>query len=297
MSSPSFVTEIPEDAVTTLQRDLVEQGFELSDAPHAYFSAKKTGVSVTLYTSLKLVVQGKGKDDFIAFYLEPNILKSFHYTNKMAYVDQTARIGIDESGKGDFFGPLCIAGVYADTKAIEKLVGWGAIDSKKLSDQKVEKIARDIRKELIHTTVQIFPEKYNELYAKFGNLNHLLAWGHATCIETLMGQTGCKEVTIDQFASEYVVESALKKKNLFPNLTQRHYGESDVVVAAASILARDAFVQGLKKLGEKYQIILPKGASALVKEVAKKVYAEHGEVGLKMIAKAHFKTYNEVIHA
>lgn len=296
MSEPPFVAQIPSDLVAKFKEDLLEQGFSLSEAPYALFSAKKNGVNLTLYTSLKLVVQGKGKEEFIAFYLEPELLQSFHYTNKLAYVDQTARIGIDEAGKGDFFGPLCIAGVYADSQAIEKLVNWGVIDSKKLSDVKIVKLASCIKKELIHTSVSIFPEKYNELYPKFGNLNRLLAWGHATCIETLMRQTGCEVVTIDQFASEFVVEAALKKKALQPKLTQRHQGESDVVVAAASILARAAFLEGMKKLEERFKVALPKGASALVKSAGRKIFQEHGEKGLHALAKVHFKTYLEVIH-
>lgn len=295
MTTPPFVAEIPKDLTAKFKADLEEQGFEFSPAPYALFSAKKKGINLTLYTSMKLVVQGKEKEDFIAFYLEPEILKSFHHTNKMAYVDQTARIGIDEAGKGDFFGPLCIAGVFADAQAIEKLIKMGVVDSKKLSDPKIEKLAKEIKKDLIHTVIQLFPEKYNELYPKFGNLNRMLAWGHASCIETLMRQTGCNIVTIDQFASEYVVESALKKKNLNPHLTQKHQGESDVVVAAASILARNGFLEGMKKLGDRFHTLLPKGASALVKTAGKKLFLEYGEEGLYSLVKTHFKTYQEVI--
>jgi ribonuclease HIII len=296
LNQPPFVTEIPTELTAKFKTDLEEQGFEFSSAPYALFSAKKKGINLTLYTSLKLVVQGKEKEEFIAYYLEPEILKSFHHTNKLAYMDQTARIGIDEAGKGDFFGPLCVAGVYADSQAIEKLVKWGVVDSKTLSDQKIQKMAQEIKKELIHTVIQLFPEKYNELYPKFGNLNRMLAWGHATCIETLMRQTGCNVVTIDQFASEYVVESALKKKNLQPELTQKHQGESDIVVAAASILARNGFLEGMKKLGDRFHTVLPKGASALVKTAGKKLFLEYGEEGLYCLVKTHFKTYEEVIH-
>lgn len=294
MTEGPFVTNLTEDQVLKFKADLVEQGFEFSQANYAIFAAKKKGVNLTLYASLKLVVQGKEKDEFISFYLEPEILKNFSYTHQMAYVDLGPRIGIDEAGKGDFFGPLCIAGVYADAQSIEKLVSFGVVDSKKLNDIKIEKIAKEIRKHLIYTVVQLFPEKYNELYPKFGNLNSMLAWGHASCIETLMRQTKCETVIIDQFASSHVVENALKRKNLNPHLTQRHHGEGDIVVAAASILARDAFVQGMKKMSDQIGVTLPKGAGSIVKQIAKRLYVEHGEQWLATLVKTHFKTFAEV---
>src|SRR5580693_626798 len=107
----TFVATIDLALADKLREDLVGQGFELTKPPYTLFSAQKTGVSCTLYTSGKLTVQGKGKDEFIAFYLEPEILKKLAYTHPELGVDMTARIGIDEAGKGDFFGPLCIAGV------------------------------------------------------------------------------------------------------------------------------------------------------------------------------------------
>ncbi len=116
-----FVATISLDLAEKLKTDLVEQGFEITRPPYTLFSALK-GVSCTLYASGKLTVQGKAMDEFIAFYLEPHILQSLAYSYPQTQVNLKAHIGIDESGKGDFFGPLCIAGVQADEAKVKELL-------------------------------------------------------------------------------------------------------------------------------------------------------------------------------
>jgi len=143
--------------------------------------------------------------------------------------------------------------------------------------------------------VRINPPKYNELYEKFNNLNTLLAWGHATAIENLVTQTGCQKVVIDQFAATHVVETALKRKRLEVDLSQRHRAEADLVVAAASILARHAFLEGLARLGEDLEIKLPKGASAQTVAIARQLFKKYGPAVFGKVAKLHFKTYRELL--
>ncbi|MFQ5729376.1 MAG: ribonuclease HIII [Waddliaceae bacterium] len=261
-----FVTKVDLSIANKLIPDLENQGFAISRPQYTVFSAKKKGLSCTLYQSGKLMVQGKETPTFMEFYLEPEVLGTFAYTYADLEIDKNARIGIDEAGKGDFFGPLCIAGVFASGENILKLKELGVRDSKSMSDNTIIKVANTIRKEHPYHVVKINPLKYNELYNKFRNLNHLLAWGHATTIEALVNKTHCSNVLIDQFAAEKVVEAALKRKNLAVNLAQRHRGEEDPVVAAASILARQAFLEGLKKLGSEFSMKLPKGASSIVIE-------------------------------
>ena len=200
------------------------------------------------------------KDPFIEFYLEPEILQSVANSYPDTQVDLKARIGVDEAGKGDFFGPLCIAGVFATEDHIKELLKIGVKDSNKMNDKAILVLSQKIKKICIHSIVRISPKRYNELYEKFHNLNRLLAWGHATAISELAGRTQCKNVIIDQFANEEVVLSALKHKNLTVDLTQRHKAESDPVVAAASILARAAFVEGIDQLSAEVGMELPKGS-------------------------------------
>ena len=286
----SFVVQIDLSLAEKLKEGLQEQGFELAQPAYTLFQGKKKGLTCTLYTSGKLMVQGKEMAHFIQFYLEPEILQSFGFGYEKLTLDLTARIGVDESGKGDFFGPLCVAGVYAAGEGISNLADLGVKDSKKLSDTSVLKIAQKVRKDYLFHVVRINPEKYNELYEKFGNLNLLLAWGHATVIENLVEQSGCEAVIIDQFAAEHVVENALRRKKRKVLLTQRTKAEQDLVVAAASILARAAFLEGLEKLEQTWGVPFPKGASAMTIQAGKQLVQEHGNQVLTQVGKMHFKT-------
>lgn len=294
-SPSSFVTEIDPTLSGKLIADLTAQDFEITKPPYTLFAAKKKGISCTLYTSGKLVVQGKEMSNFIEFYLEPEVLGQFKFTYNTLDIDTTPRIGIDESGKGDFFGPLCIAGVYAHGDQIVQLKQIGVKDSKLLGDPAIRKIASKIRACCMTHVVRINPPKYNELYAKFRNLNTLLAWGHATTIEKLVEESRCKHVIIDQFADERVVLTALKRKSMILDLHQRTKAEADLVVAAASILARDAFLYGLEKLEQTFKQPLPKGASAQTIAAAKKLVEMHGADTLGQVAKLHFKTTQVVL--
>ena len=290
----SFVTEVDLKIAPKLKKDLEERGFEFSQPAYTIFSAKAKGISCTLYQSGKLMVQGKEMQEFIEFYLEPEILQSVAFTHAASFLEKTGRIGIDESGKGDFFGPLCIAGVYAEGKDIEELHKLGVKDSKKINDAGIIALGRKIKAQFTHHIVKINPQKYNELYDQFRNLNRLLAWGHATTIEQLVVKTDCRSVIIDQFASEDVVITALRRKKLEVTLTQRHRAEEDLVVAAASILARQAFLEGLAQLSEQYGIKLPKGASAATITAANHFVREHGWAALPGVAKMHFKTIDSI---
>ena len=290
-----FVSTINLDLADRLKTDLAEQGFTFTTPAYTLFSAQKKGVSCTLYTSGKLMVQGKEMGDFITFYLEPEILQSITFSYPEAHVNFTPHIGIDESGKGDFFGPLCIAGVQADEAMIKQLLSIGVRDSKALTDKASLALSLKIKQICPHSVIMISPKKYNEMYASFKNLNKLLAWGHATAIGDLVTKTGCKEVIIDQFASEHVVITALKQKQLTVQLTQRHKAEADPVVAAASILARSAFLNGLRFLGERYSIELPKGASREVVRIGKALVDKYGPTVLEETAKLHFKTKLEIL--
>jgi len=290
-----FSTTIDVKLADKLLQDLQQQEFEISKPPHTFFSAKKKGVICTLYLSGKLVVQGKEMASFIEFYLEPHILGTFKFTNPMVNVDTKAHIGIDESGKGDFFGPLCIAGVFVKSDQFAELQAMGVKDSKTLTDKVIAKLATKIKATCSYQIVKINPPKYNQIYNDFKNLNSLLAWGHATTIEQLVTKTGCHDVIVDQFANEYVVETALKRKKLKINLTQQHRAEEHLAVAAASILARHAFVEGLDQLSRELGITLPKGASAATKQAGLEVISKYGIETLKNVCKQHFKTLDAIL--
>lgn len=294
-SESPYVVELDLSLKEKLLKELKQRGCEIIYPPHTFFQGKKKGMTCTLYTSGKLVIQGKEAADFIEFYLEPELLKSIQYRYDHLTIDKTPRIGVDEAGKGDFFGPLCIAGVYAGENEFEELLKIGVKDSKKLQDNTIEKIAKEIRSKVPYHIVRISPIRYNELYGSFKNLNFFLAWAHATVIEALHQKTGCVKVLIDQFSHLPLVEDALERKKLCVDFTKRTKGEADLVVAAASILARDAFVSGLHTLSQWLGLELPKGASKNVKEVGKRLLKEKGEGIFDQIAKKHFKTFKEIV--
>lgn len=293
--SNCYVVQFDVARVEILKSTLLNCGFELKNAPYTLLQGKKNGITCTLYTSGKLTVQGKGMKEFIEYYLEPEVLGTFSLGYEHLNLDLTPRIGVDESGKGDFFGPLCVAGVYAGAGDVEKLHALGVKDSKTLTEATILKLAEKIRKGFAHHIVKINPEKYNELYEQFGNLNLLLGWGHATVIEQLVEKTSCEKVIIDQFAAEHVVEQALRRKKKKVALTQRTKAEADPVVAAASILARATFVEGLKILEKKVGHPLPKGASEATLKAGEKLALNCGAEILKIVGKLHFKTYTLIL--
>jgi ribonuclease HIII len=207
----------------------------------------------------------------------------------------TPHIGIDESGKGDYFGPLVVAAVYIDDVTRGELRLMQVRDSKKISDGRILELAPDIRQICPHSIVAIGPQRYNELYAKIKNLNRLLAWGHARTLENLLQQVDCALAIADQFGDERLIVNALQEKGKLIRLEQRPKAEADLAVAAASILARAEFLIRLKRLSDDVGTSLPKGASSAVTLAARMVVKKHGQQRLGEVAKMHFKTTREVL--
>jgi ribonuclease HIII len=284
-----------------LQDFLRENGYQFREVPYARFAAEKEKTNLVFYESGKLVVQGKGTQDFVEFVLEPQILREVKlgYETLLHPELLAPRIGVDESGKGDFFGPLCVAGVYINESVIAAWKGAGIRDSKNISsDRKIAELAKLIRQTAgcVQTVVPIGDEAYNRLYAKMRSVNTLLAWGHARVIENLMGQSRRMNpppvrAISDQFAHDKAtVARALMQQGRSIELVQRHKAEEDLAVAAASILARNEFVTRLAALGRKFEMAFPKGASAAVDAAAKEFVEKFGADRLPEVAKTHFRT-------
>lgn len=202
-------------------------------------------------------------------------------------------IGVDESGKGDFFGPLVIAACYVGPEHLAELDG--VKDSKKLTDPIALKLADRIKATCPHAIVAIGPGKYNELYEKFRNLNSLLAWGHARAIENVLEQTTARKVISDEFAKGgFAVKKALFEKGKSLEFISAVRAEQDIAVAAASILARAEFLRRLKRLGDEFGTTLPKGASNVI-DTGVRFVKSHGAERLREVAKLHFKTSAQVL--
>jgi len=293
--------KLTDDQATALNAALQARHWKPRTVPYARFAFESDKTNIVFYESGKLVVQGKGTGEFVEFVLEPEILQQakLGYETVLNPELLVPRIGVDESGKGDFFGPLCIAGVYVNETVIKAWTDAGVRDSKNISsDKKIGELAELIRATpgCVTDTVVVGNEAYNRLYSKMKSVNTLLAWGHARVIENLMGlryrmNPAPVKAISDQFAaSKSVIEKALMAAGREITLVQRHKAEEDLAVAAASILARDGFVKGLAKLERDYTRPLPKGASAAVDAAAKKFVEECGAENLGKIAKLHFRT-------
>lgn len=281
--------------------------WELSDAPYAYWRAKKKGISIVAYESGKVTFQGKGTHDFIIFHLEPEVTgraelgyeKPKKNGEKNEDILPLPHAGIDESGKGDFFGPLVIAAVFVEKRMELDLLKCDVKDSKLIkNDKKIVPIAEKIRKivEGNYSVVQIGPSTYNNLYAKIGNLNKLLAWGHARVLENVLEKAPmCKVALSDKFGNESLIKNALLERGKKIKMYQRTKGESDIAVAAASILARDEFVRRIAQLGDELGITLPKGASLKVENCVREIVDKHGMDKLATVGKMHFKTVKKVL--
>ncbi|MGA2543429.1 MAG: ribonuclease HIII [Verrucomicrobiota bacterium] len=297
----SHTCKLTDSQAGALQNYLRDNGYSFREVPYARFAAEKEKTNLVFYQSGKLVVQGKGTQDFVEFVLEPLILQEVKlgYETILHPELLAPRIGVDESGKGDFFGPLCVAGVYINESVVAAWKGAGIRDSKTISsDRRIAALAKLIRDTpgCVHTVVPIGDEAYNRLYSNMHSVNALLAWGHARVIENLMGQSHRMNpppvrAISDQFAHDKAtVAGALMKMGRSIELVQRHKAEEDLAVAAASILARNEFVTRLAALGKRFDITFPKGASAAVDAAAKEFVTKYGAEKLNEVAKTHFRT-------
>ena len=210
-------------------------------------------------------------------------------------MSEGGRIGVDESGKGDYFGPLVIAACFVDPSMDAELEG--VKDSKKLTDAMALRLDPIIRATCPHAVVRVDPPKYNELYAKIANLNKFLAWGHAQAIENVLAKVDCDLVISDQFANPAGLMRAIKTKEKAQHvkLISRVRAESDLAVAAASVLARAEFLRRLRSLGEEVGMDLPKGAGTPVDDAARRLVRNQGKEILPTVAKMHFKTTQKVL--
>jgi len=297
----SYTCKLTDPQATALRAWLQEYHWKFREVPYARFAAEKEKTNVVFYESGKLVVQGKGTQEFVEFALEPEILQEARLGYEAVLNPDLLlpRLGVDESGKGDFFGPLCIAGAYVNESVIKAWADVGIRDSKNISsDKRIKELAELIRKTpgCITTVVPIGNEAYNRLYTKMRSVNTLLAWGHARVIENLMGQRHRMNpppvrAISDQFASnKETVAKALMSMGREIELVQKHRAEEDLAVGAASILARHEFVTRLAALEQQVGTKLPKGASAAVDAAAKEIATRQGPAGLAKVAKMHFRT-------
>jgi ribonuclease HIII len=298
MPTTSYTSPLSPEQAETLRDVLHRLGFEFKDKPYTVYAASKDKLSVNVYEKgPKVLVQGKATEDFVINHLEPEVLGEA----KLGYEEVhhpdwfQPHFGIDESGKGDFFGPLVTVGVYTDEAITRALMDLGVTDSKRIgSDTRIKTLAAGIKAipGIAFDVIQMNPERYNELYDSFGNLNKLLAWAHARVIANLAEKRpACPRALSDQFAQPRLIEQALAKHDCSLELQQRTKAESDPAVAAASIIARDHFITALQDLAAAVGLEnpLPRGASRPVQDLMREIARDNSKDSLRRVAKLHFK--------
>jgi ribonuclease HIII len=297
----TYVTKLDSEAIRALETAVRAGAFELRNVDHAHFSARGEGVTCTVYTSGKCVVQGPGTPQFLEHRLgisdaeekleaaiTPALTKQWS-----EFAERT--VGSDETGKGDYFGPLVVAAVAFEPKDAAAFDELRLVDSKTLSAGVIARTAKVIRDTLPYAIVSVGPARYNELYATFGNLNTMLAWCHATAIEEVLTKADARVVIVDKFCDERVLRRQLKERALGKKLVVTPRAEAYPAVAAASILASDAFTRALVRLGQEFNLTLPKGAGSPVDLAAKRLVAVQGREVLRCVAKLHFKTTEKIL--
>ena len=312
----SFTFELTNDQQEILLGLMVSGNYRRREVPYSLYSIEGDHFNATLYEKekhgrRKLCVQGSKAEDFVLFQLEPVVLgaASLGYEKELSPELFSAHAGSDESGKGDYFGPLVVCCAYTDEKLSEEMRKLGVRDCKQMTDKAVLTAGAALRNLLGPTgyaVVKLGPAAYNRLYAKIRNINRMLAWAHGTAIEELLEKRpGCDRVVVDQFApTEATIRRALKARGKAATVEQRHKAESDIAVAAASVIARELFIRAIKEMEESFplqqgeQFHIPMGSSdPRVRELAEEMVRKNGPTWLMNHCKAHFQTTDKVLAA
>ncbi len=273
-----------------------QHGFEFRDAQYAFWQARGPGCVATFYTKGKLLMQGPEADMWRGLLGDDSDhARPFHSAlSKHPRPAPDVWVGTDEAGKGDYFGPLVVAGVAVEREKLELLQELGVDDSKALSDVKINEIARGLEAACDHEVLVLKPSKYNELYARIGNLNRLMAWAHGTVIKALLERGPATWVLVDKFADESLVLRAVGEVRAGVRIAQRTKAEEDPAVGAASILARAAYLRVLGSLSRRFGVELRPGAGSPTLAAGRRFIEAHGTAPLGEVAKLHFKTTEQI---
>lgn len=315
--------------ISPLRAWLSEHGFVFEEAPHAYFRARGPEATITIFRSGKVLAQGKAGPDWFDDALkalakakagdpkpalrlslggepQPDLASTTSEPDDSDIIELPRRfrsaiaklpdpsisdwIGIDEAGKGDYFGPLVIAAAHVERGQLPLLAELGVGDSKAINDKEVRSIAASLKPLIAHEIMVLRPPKYNELYDDIGNLNHLLAWAHSVVGSKVAEETGARLILSDQFAKRDIITPRLRKRGYTGSFIQRTKAEEDPSVGAASIFARATFLWEMSRLEREHGVKLHKGAGPPVLSAGRTIVKKEGPEFLKNVAKLHFKT-------
>ncbi|MBM4248877.1 MAG: ribonuclease HIII [Euryarchaeota archaeon] len=290
---------LPGKGFSDFRAYLERVGFAFEDRPHQVFLARSGKLVVSLYESGKVVIAGKDRrlEREVRWYLEKLGAKGEPSPARLEAVRGRLRVGTDEAGKGDYFGPLVVAAVLLGPGAEERMRVLGVKDSKRMSDGRVAELAPLVRRAAgagRWEVLRIDPPTYNRLHEEMGDQNAVLAWAHARLIGNLLAaHPDCRLAVVDEFSAASL-RRALLGRGRDIEVVQSPGGERDQAVAAASVLARAEFLERLEALGAQFGMEFPKGASG-VEGAARELLRAGGEGRLGLVAKLHFRTTQKVL--
>jgi ribonuclease HIII len=294
------------DLINGYSRRLTKQGLIISSPKENQFNfesdvtSQKERIKLLVYfgqKGIKTVLQGNKETK-----LYRELYKIINGDNLFPQEDNeliepAEYIGTDESGKGDYFGPLVIAGVYVDSQSAKGLREAGVKDSKLLDQLSIKKISAEIKRIIKdnYNIISISPGKYNDLHKKMGNVNRILGWAHAKVLENILEKKNIQTAISDKFGDESLIINSLQTKGKKIILHQETKAERFIAVAAASILARNIFADWFELQSRKIKMNIPKGASLKVELAAAAIKKLHGEAMLNQLVKLHFKTTHKLL--
>ncbi len=280
----SRVIRLDEKSGQELEERLRAEGFEFGDLAHARFQARGPGVVVSFYESGKLVVQGKGSADFCERFLATDL-----GAEAPRPLDGAA-IGTDEAGKGDTFGGMAVAGVLVPEGAEVDLVKAGVADSKSIGDRRIKILAPWIKDHFEHKVFALGPVEYNAKHAEVGgNVNSLLTELHGNIAIALFPKLTGNRVVVDRFGANLPVTRRLRDELPEARVVEIPRAEAHASVAAASVLARAAFLENIEDLSREWAVDFPLGSGSPVPPAMREFLELHGPNCVGEVAKSHFK--------
>ena len=271
--------------------------------PGGLFTAKTSNCTITAYKSGKVLFQGGGCEAEAGKWGSPTSpntsptskkTKTLSSSNLPTNIRELSIIGSDEVGTGDFFGPITVCAAYVRQDQLHLLKELGVQDSKNLNDDKISSIAKQIIQFLPYSLLILHNEKYNSMQQSGMSQGKLKALLHNQAIGNLLEKISPEKpelILIDQFAKPEVYYNYLKgQKNVQrENVYFSTKAESiHLAVAAASIIARHAFVQHFESLSKMAGFKIPKGAGSQVDVAAARLIKEKGTEVLPSFVKLHF---------
>ena len=277
--------------------------------PYAVFQADTGDTIVTLYESGKAMFQGVSadieaemwesikKDKSDINYFMDNDKVDMEKKEEIVIPLEISSVGSDEVGTGDYYGPIVVTASYVNKEDIPFLTELGVKDSKKLSDEQILRIVPKIIKKIPYKTIMLSNKEYNDNYGKNMNMNKIKAILHNKVLTEMVKNNNYEYIVVDQFESEKSYYNHLSEiPNPLKGITFITKAEDKCLsVAVSSLISRYIFIKEIDKLGNKYDIFLPKGANYYVEDVGIKLVNKYGEKVLHDVAKLNFSNTDRIL--